>query len=161
MENMQIFDYDDYLECSLHGNSFLIDKEDNEILKGKRWRISQQGYVCYGHQGLLHRLLMNPGKGWVVDHINGNPLDCRKENLRIITQKQNSYNARIGKNNKSGYKGVSWHKEKGKFCACICVDGRTKHLGAFYSVKEAAVAYNLAASFYFGEYAKLNEIGGS
>lgn len=118
------------------------------------------GYVFYGHSGLLHRLIMQPSRKEVVDHINGRPWDCRKKNMRIVTQKQNSYNTRIGKNNKTGFKGVSYSSSRKLYEACICVDGKTKHLGRYKTTIEAAKAYNQAASFYFGEYAKLNNLGG-
>lgn len=134
----------------------MIDAEDLWILSDHNWRIDKYGYVRCGHSNLLHRMILNPGRGRVVDHINGNPSDCRKANLRIGSQRQNSYNTRLGKNNRSGYKGVSWDKYRKKYAACICVDGKTKHLGRFESKEEAADAYDRAASFYFGEFALLN-----
>lgn len=151
----------DCVKCSLDtGQFFLVDIDDKQLIYKHKWRINSLGYVFYGRSGLLHRLIMNPPKKKVVDHINGKPWDCRKSNMRIITQKQNSYNSTISKNNKSGYKGVSFSNQRKKYESCICVDGRTIHLGRYKDLKEAALAYNKAASFYFGEYARLNDMGG-
>jgi hypothetical protein len=64
-------------------------------------------------------------------HINGNPLDCRKENLRIVTHKQNCQNIHgLNKANKSGYRNVMWSKADNCWRVSLCVDGRriSKHL---------------------------------
>lgn len=142
-----------YLSETVH---FQIDAEDVGVLKNHNWRIDKHGYVRSGHSNLLHRMLLNPCQGMVIDHINGNPSDCRKANLRISSQKQNSYNTRLSKNNRTGYKGVSWDKCRKKYAACICINGETKHLGRYATKEEAADAYDRAASFYFGEFAFLN-----
>lgn len=158
---MKIEVLDDFTRCTLdNGNSFIVDVEDTHILTKHKWRMNDLGYVFYGHAGLLHRLIMHAPKNKVVDHINGKPWDCRKENMRIVTQKQNSYNAKLRKNNKTGYKGVSYSKTRKRYEACICVDGKTRHLGRYKTAIEAAKAYNRAASFYFGEFARLNKLGG-
>lgn len=102
-----------YLSETVH---FQIDAEDVGVLKNHNWRIDKHGYVRSGHSNLLHRMLLNPCQGMVIDHINGNPSDCRKANLRISSQKQNSYNTRLSKNNRTGYKGVSWDKCRKKIC---------------------------------------------
>ncbi|WP_346920788.1 HNH endonuclease [Clostridium sp. UBA7339] len=161
MSNLKIEVIDDYTKCTLEkGQSFIIDIEDTSILYKYKWRMNALGYVFYGHSGLLHRLIMKPPAKEVVDHINGRPWDCRRKNMRIASQKQNSYNCRIGKNNKTGFKGVSFSASRQLYEACICVDRKTRHLGRYKTAIEAAHAYNRAASFYFGEYAKLNIIGG-
>lgn len=158
---MKIEKSKEYIKCTLStGKYFMLDIQDEEILDKYNWRMDKLGYVFCGRSGLLHRLIMKPQKKQVVDHINGKPWDCRRTNMRVVTQKQNSYNCKIKKNNKTGFKGVSYSKERNKYEACICVDGKTKHLGRYTTAIEAALAYNQAASFYFGEYAKLNVIGG-
>lgn len=157
---MKVEILNNFTRCTLSsGQSFIVDIEDTPVLFRHKWRMNGLGYVFYGHAGLLHRLIMQPSKEKVVDHINGDPWDCRKQNMRVITQKQNSYNCRIRKNNKSGYKGVSYSNSRNRYESCICVDGKTRHLGRYKTAIEAAIAYNKAASFYFGEYAKLNSLG--
>ena len=112
----------------------------------------------------LHRFIMGLSmeSDLMVDHINGDKLDNRKENLRICTKGQNNNNHgpknRLGKST-SKYKGVSYKKDTvKKWRARIAVEGREINLGRFSSEIEAARAYNDAAIKYFGEYAWLNDI---
>lgn len=95
----------------------------------------------------------------IIDHKNGNTLDNRRENLRICTYSENNRNRKqISSNNKSGYKGVSWDKQKNKWRTCLNINKKQKHIGFFNDIIEAAKAYNEAAIKYFGEFAKLNKI---
>jgi hypothetical protein len=82
----------------------------------------------------MHRVVVNAPKGTVVDHINGDSLDNRKENLRICTNAENVRNSPKHSNNTSGYKGVIWAKREQKWCAQIIVDGKLINLG-YYSDK--------------------------
>lgn len=156
--SLKIEFYNHYAKCILNeGPFFLIDIGDLHLLGKHRWRLDKMGYVRSGRCNLLHRMIMDPGEKQVVDHINGDPSDCRRSNLRVASQKQNSYNTRLAKNNKSGYKGVSWDSHRNKYAASISVDRRTVHLGRFENKEEAAEAYDKAASFYFGKFALLNK----
>lgn len=74
----------------------------------------------------------------ILDHINGDPGNNRFCNLRPATSKQNAENRRIGVTNKSGFRGVSFHKMTGKFRANVGHFGKKFHLGLFDSAKEAA-----------------------
>jgi hypothetical protein len=95
--------------------------------------------------------------GWpLVDHVNGNPLDNRRANLRQASKQQNGQNKRRYSSNKSGYTGVSWNKRNRRWIAAIAPAGRQIHLGCFDSREEAARAYDVAAREYFGEFARLN-----
>jgi hypothetical protein len=105
----------------------------------------------------MHRLIMGAEPGQEIDHINGNGLDNRKENLRVATRKENQQNRHITWGN-STYKGVYWEKQKNKWRARIFVSGKCVHLGFFLTEKEAAVAYNQGAIKYFGSFACLNII---
>ena len=68
----------------------------------------------------LHRFLTDCPQGMVVDHINGNTLDNRRENLRVCTQKENVRNQhKLAKNNKSGYRYIHWHKRDKKWIVQI------------------------------------------
>lgn len=101
----------------------------------------------------LHRYIMKPRKGYQVDHINGNRLDNRKENLRICVNGSNSRN----KGQFSGaYKGVHFASKQNKWVAQITKNYKMHHLGTFVSPEDAAIAYNKAAKRLHGKYAFIN-----
>lgn len=160
--NCQRFSLDNGIaKCTVKsGRSFWIDEDDLSTVQGIRWSVGTDGYVIgYGPDGRkvkLHRLVMNAKQGEVVDHINGNPADCRRKNLRITTQHRNTYNSRLPKSSTTGYKGVCFDKRNKRYMAHIHPNGKTVFLGYFVKPEEAAIAYDRAASFYFGEYARLN-----
>ena len=104
----------------------------------------------------LHQLIMETPKGMVTDHINGDPLDNRKQNLRICTQAENVRNRRAGKNNTSGFKGVSWHKRTNSWHARIDHNKKPIHIGCFEDKEEAARAYDRKAIELHGEFAYTN-----
>lgn len=140
-------------------SEFLIDLDDLPILGTSYWFVSKTGYIVGGKmQDRLHRNIANAKKGDYVDHIDGNKLDNRKQNLRICTNAENCRNRGMQANNTSGYKGVSWSKVANKWTARIKADGSYKGLGYFDTDKKAAQAYNDAAIQYHGEFAKLNDI---
>lgn len=109
----------------------------------------------------MHRILMDAPESFCVDHINGNGLDNRKQNLRLCSTSENAKNKRKTDRKKSShYKGVykfDGYKNK-KWIAKIILDGESKWLGNFREEAAAAVAYNFAAEKYFGEFAKFNVI---
>ena len=136
----------------------LVDDEDFEYLNNFNWSLSSAGYAVSSSNKIMHRMIMNTPKGLVTDHINHNTLDNRKENLRICTNSENRHNYIKPKNNTSGYKGVYFHKTTNKWCAKIRVNRIKMHLGYFLDIEEAAIAYNKAATKYFGEFALLNYV---
>ena len=103
---------------------------------------------------LMHREILNTKRGISTDHINGNGLDNRKENLRVCTHQENTFNRHAQKNNKLGIKGVCWHKRAKKFCANINVKGKVIYLGIFNVLADADSAYRIAEEKYFGEFAR-------
>jgi len=122
--------------------------------------MSGSGYAQLSHEGkdvYLHRLLMNAGKGQVVDHINGNTLDNRFCNLRIGTQYDNMHNVGLRKDNSSGYKGVRQH-EGGLWQAKFTFKGKRIYCGSYLTAREAAIAYNNEAVKHLGAKAILNEV---
>ena len=110
----------------------------------------------------LSRLIINAPDGMYVDHINGDTLDNRKKNLRLCTKAENGFNRGANKNNKSGYKGVSWVNKDKRWTAHInkTINGEYKqyHIGYFLTKEEAAEAYNEKAKELFGVYANFNNI---
>jgi hypothetical protein len=107
-------------------------------------------------QIMLHRLVMAPPSDADIDHINGDPLDNRRENLRIATTQQNLRNMRPHRDGSSVYKGVSWHKASKKWRAVLTVDGKQQCIGYFRDPAVAAAAYDERAKVAFGEFAYLN-----
>lgn len=105
----------------------------------------------------LHRQILGlkPGDETQVDHQNGNTLDFRSRNLRFASHAENMWNRGLQKNNTSGYKGVSFDKEKGTWKAMIGFEGRKIHLGYFASAEKAADAYRAAAIKYHGRFARV------
>lgn len=143
-----------------------VDADDFAWLDQWNWYLNNYGYVCRqekGHPVQMHRVLLNTPKGMYSDHINRDPLDNRRRNLRIATATQNGANKLRGRPQKtSDYKGVSWCKDRRGWklwYACGKGEhGKTKNLGRFYTEIEAARAYNEHAKKVFGEFALLNPV---
>lgn len=96
----------------------------------------------------MHRQIMDLeyGDSRQVDHINGDSLDNRQENLRIATMSQNGMNRTKQRNNSSGYKGVSWNSKNRKWIAQIVASGKYYYLGCFGTAELAYEAYCFAAA---------------
>jgi hypothetical protein len=148
--------------------SCFFDNEDWLLIKDLKPYLVKQGtnglrVYCNKVKNYAHRIIMNCPKGLTVDHIDNNPLNNAKSNLRICTQKQNAKSQLMPKNNTSGYKGVcfdNWSfKNNLKRCwiARIKVERKNINLGRFLTKEQAAIAYNNAAVKYFGKFAKLNK----
>ncbi len=105
----------------------------------------------------IHTIIMGTPSGFVTDHIDGNKLNNKRENLRICTVSQNAMNKRKTDSLcTSLYKGV--RKNRDIWEAYIYPEGKNKHIGSFSNEIAAANAYNYYAKIYFGEYAKFNEV---
>lgn len=145
-----------------HGKFTIIDTEDYFSIGRFKWGLSDQGYAIRtdnnGKNIRMHRIVINPPVNLEVDHINRNKLDNRRENLRIATRSQNQHNTPPRKNNKSGFKGVSWSNSNQKWLVNITSNSKMTHIGFFNTKEEAARAYNIAAQERFGEFAYLNQL---
>lgn len=143
----------------------LVDDADFEALNAYTWCLDGKGYarraepirpqnpkqrIVYMHRQIL---CLVPGDGKQVDHINGNPLDNRRANLRVCTQTENKRNRGAQINNNSGFKGVSFHKQRRKWAAQVTADGKQKYLGLFETPQLAHEMYCLAADMLHGEFA--------
>lgn len=120
----------------------ICDKDDWEKQKHITWFVAG-GYVRARHEGKtlqIHRCIMDAPKGMEVDHINHNPLDNRRSNLRIVTHIVNMANRGRQSNNKTGTNGVYWNKRIKRFYCQINVNGKRKHLGCYKTYEEARSA---------------------
>lgn len=147
------------------GKVAIVDDEDYEALSQWKWTYFECGYACRNIRNrkegwqkkiYMHHQVIGRSTNKHVDHINGNKLDNRKSNLRFATQHENMCNTGIRANNKSGYKGVSWHKQVNKWTVRIRTDTNYASLGLFDDKIEAAKAYDRAARHHYGEFARLN-----
>ncbi|WP_155638650.1 HNH endonuclease [Burkholderia cepacia] len=142
-----------------------VDDEDYELVSAYKWSLNGGRYPKtheYDKERKrsisfsMHRLLMGRHRirdGLVVDHVDGNPLNNRRSNLRVCTYSQNNSNRGKSPNNSSGYKGVTFHKQMKKWQAQIMVNEKCIHLGLFTDPESAHEAYKKAALEYQGEFA--------
>lgn len=148
------------------GKEVLVDNNDFEYLSRWSWQYNiRTGYVTrsqwvrdsegkwtkhktvYMHKEVLSR------KGFITDHINRDKLDCRRTNLRIATQAQNTHNAKTRKDNKAGYKGVVWRPKSRDYVAYINVNNKRIWLKTHHILEDAIAARKLAETKYHGEFA--------
>lgn len=142
----------------LFGKGVLVDEEDISLVQDSVWHLDKDNYVVRnkrnapkGFHYRLHRLILDAQPGDLVDHIDGDPLNNRKSNLRVTNKKINSYNRKnLNKNNTSGYRGV--RKIGDRYYAYIKESGRQRGLGGFATAEEAQTAHD-------SELAKLDPIG--
>lgn len=136
---------------------FYFDKEDyDKIVSLQRcWHINNVGYVVAKHNNermKLHNYIMNPQSDYLVDHIDGNPLNNRRCNLRICKYTDNSKNKKIASNNTSGVKGVSWSKQHTQWLSYIGCDNKKIYLGLYQNYEDAVRVRKEAEKIYFGEF---------
>ena len=136
----------------------IIDLDDVEKVRDKKWYLSKTGYVCSKRKmGTLrlhvHVFNKSNNKHYKIDHINRNKLDCRKENLRLANNTQNAINKSLMSNNTSGYTGVSYNKSKKRWESYIRVNKKKIRLGYHKDIKDAIIARLMAEKKYFGYFA--------
>ena len=130
----------------------LVSPEDRYLIKMYPFYIESNGYPrtkIADKKIHLHKLIMP--ESLYVDHINGNPLDNRRENLRACDQSQNRMNAKIRSDSSTGHKGVS--KNGKKYRVQIMAYGILTSHGTYDTVEEASEAYKIAADQLHREFA--------
>lgn len=133
----------------------LVDDQDFLWLNQYKWQYSQ-GYASTNHKK-MQNLIMNPPRGLYVDHIDGNPLNNQRSNLRLATNQENTTSKKkTTKPKQSKYKGVCQNRER--WLACLHQNGKKINIGTYSTEEEAAIAYDLKAIEIFKEFAKTNII---
>jgi len=122
-------------------------KAGSKTVKGKYLSIGIDRHVYYAHR-LAWLMYYGRFPDGQIDHINGNGLDNRIENLRDVSQKENLRNCRHQSNNTSGAMGVEWNPLNKNWRARIKVDGRTVSLGSYKSIEDAKKARKEAEATY-------------
>lgn len=149
------------------GQSTIVDEEDYLLTLKYKWcawynKSSKSFYAkAYaitesGKKSVitLHRYLTKAsGRPQCVDHINGNTLDNRQNNLRVCSPAENNKNrTKPHPKSTSGYRGVCWVKSKNKYKAYISLNNKHKHLGYYNNPEDAARAFNKAAIVVYGDF---------
>ncbi len=141
-----------------------VDDEDFEFLSKYKWSASWypklNGYYATRHITFkgkrktiqMARFILNVRNKKIVDHINGDTLDNTRKNIRIVNYGQNRANSKLNKNNKSGFKGVSFHK--GKWEAAIRVKNKTTYLGRFDTKEKASERYKMVIKQFYEGYTR-------
>ncbi len=139
----------------------LIDDEDYEAVRQLRLQVTERQYVKYCAPGdhrrtprryYLHHFILGNHPGKDIDHINGNRLDNRRENLRVASRHLNTVNYhRHNSRNTSGVRGVHWDAQREKWVVQLCVNYRRVKLGYFATIEEATIARQQGELKYFGQ----------
>lgn len=149
-----IFEYKD-------GNLYFKKNVSLKAREGKMaGSLTSHGYVSVGfykHKEYAHRVIFLMHHGYMpelIDHIDGDTLNNRIENLRPATKSTNGMNRLKQKNNTSGYKGVYFSKERKKWIAQIKINKKMKSLGGFENIEDAHQCYVEAAKNIHKEFAR-------
>lgn len=156
--DIAVFDTYD-VNCEKNGE-FIIDAEDVQKVRYRKWYRNEKGYIVCGKvkkggcpRRITYSILgIEMQENTVIDHINGNPLDNRKSNLRVCTKRENNCNKTICSNNTSSICGVSWDKQHAKWRTEIRLDNIRYKLGRWADFKDAVYVRYKAEDILFGEY---------
>lgn len=147
----------------------VVDDADYELVSAHKWCAKKIDNLYYAktnirlengkQKGLyMHRLILGLTDPKIItDHIDGDGLNNQRKNIRECTRSKNQCNRRKFKNNKSGFKGVSWSKQAQKWIAEIRFEGKKKYLGCYTTPEDGHAAYCKAAAELHGEFANVGQ----
>jgi len=159
--------YEDYAEIVLYNkdnilvNKAIIDLDDINLIKNYKWNLLYNkdefgyGYASTSVNGvtlLLHKLITHTNEDIIIDHIDCNKLNCRKNNLRIANKSKNSQNRKPPVTNTSGFTGVAWNKNRNRWYAGITLNRECINLGSSKSLEEAVIMRIKGEIKYFKEF---------
>jgi len=147
----------------VQGYKVFIDHEDYARLSKYTWCVHKEKAVVTSvprgngthKETTMQEIILDYYGPLLIDHMDRNPFNNQKENLRLATYQQNRANSKRQSNNTGKYKGVK-KARNGKFEARIICNGRYLHLGTYEKEEEAARAYDYHALQFNGEFAFLN-----
>ena len=146
-------------------SEFLFDLEDLPLIESRDWYCDKDGYLvnCYYYNGhrrftRFHRIVMHAKPKQIVDHINRNRADNRKQNLRCCDYAENDRNRGIYSSNKSGVAGVYFDRQRRKWVANISYNRNRVFLGRFESKEDAVAARHSKEKELFREYSPLTPV---
>lgn len=152
-KNIYKFNENTIIGITSNGDEFIFDFEYYDIVKKHYWYTDNNGYISTksGTKKLLqlHKLITNTNGDKIIDHINRDKKDNRKENLRVCTARENCINRGMLKNNTSGTMGVCFDKSRNKWTATIVINNKNKHLGRYENIEDAIIARLKAELKYF------------
>lgn len=139
------------------GETIYVDEDFPLEYRQKKWS-------CLGHEGkvvkyshtYIYNLVLPPLDGFVIDHVDSNPHNNKRSNLRYLTYSQNNMNRKVNRNSQSGLKGVYYDKRRGTYHAYATCNGTRYNLGSFRTAEKAAAAYDVKAIELFGGLATTN-----
>lgn len=145
--------------CSNTNSEFYFDLEDYDKIKNYCWyedvdpKTKYHSLRAYDSKSKKHIYMHHLFDFKNADHIDRNPLNNQKKNLRMATRQENSFNVGLRSNNTSGFTGVYWSKEMHKWCASLQIDNKKLTLG-YFDDKEVAIKARLEAeSKYYRDFA--------
>lgn len=147
------------------GHKVLIDDADWDLVQGYNWYVAalkrkypyfhiRANYRIEGEvvHVLMHRLIMDAKQGQIVDHINSDSADNRRENLRFVTRGQNMQNSKARAHSKSGVRNVSFEARSGLFLATVRAD-KVRYRKRFKSMEDASAWATAKRKELHGEFA--------
>ena len=143
-----------YFLTTTNGNRVYFSEADMFTALANTWTETSDGYAKRYYEKnvngvrkrwvkYFHREVMKPRDGQIIDHINQDKLDNRRDNLRVASKSVNALNS-LKSRGAVPYRGVIWSKNHNKYHARIVLNGKQKHLGSFDNPESASLAYNNA-----------------